>query len=111
MVSAIVLSPTHAASQEAVVGPARRVVVARERALRDAVVTHCLEYLSIRIWSSGGADGRSVIQFEGVLPEAAPRVAYMPVDLFGQAGFVVDIPPQGIGNRSFGCTPGPLPLR
>ena len=45
MVGAIVLSPTDAASQEPVVGSAQRVVVARARALRDAAVQHCLEYL------------------------------------------------------------------
>ena len=44
-VGAIVLSPTNAASQESVVGSAQRVVVARARAPRDAVVQHCLEYL------------------------------------------------------------------
>ena len=45
MVGAIVVSPTDAASQEAVVGSAQRVVVARARAPRDAAVQHCLEYL------------------------------------------------------------------
>ena len=45
MVGAIDLSPTDAASQEAVVGSAQRVVVARARAPRDAAVQHCLEYL------------------------------------------------------------------
>ena len=39
------LSPTDAASQEPVVGSAKRVVVARARATRDAAVQHCLEYL------------------------------------------------------------------
>ena len=45
MVGAIVLSPTDAGGQEAVVGSAQRVVVARVRAPRDAAVQHCLEYL------------------------------------------------------------------
>ena len=45
MVGAIVLSPTDAASQEAVMGSAQRVVVARERAPSDADVQHCLKYL------------------------------------------------------------------
>ena len=45
MVGAIVLSPTDAASQESVLGSARRIVVARIRASRDAAVHHCLEYL------------------------------------------------------------------
>ena len=45
MVGAIVFSPTDAASQDPVVDSAQRVVVARARALRDAAVQHCLEYL------------------------------------------------------------------
>ena len=48
VVGAIVLSPTDAASQKPVVGSAPRVVVARARALRDAAVQHCLEYLGSR---------------------------------------------------------------
>ena len=34
---------------------------------------------------------RSVVRFEGVLPEAAPCVANAPVDLNGQVGVVVDV--------------------
>ena len=45
VVGAIVLPPTDAASQEAVVGSAQREVVARARVPRDAAVQHCLEYL------------------------------------------------------------------
>ena len=45
MVGAIALSPTDAASQEAVVGSPQRVVVARARVPRDAAVHRCLEYL------------------------------------------------------------------
>ena len=45
VVGAVVLSPTDAASQEPVVGSAQRVVVARERAPRDAAVQYCLKYL------------------------------------------------------------------
>ena len=41
----IVVSLTVAASQEAVVGSAQRVVVARARAPRDAAVQNCLKYL------------------------------------------------------------------
>ena len=37
---------------------------------------------------------RSVAQFEGVLPEAAPCVAYALVDLDGQVVIVVDVPPE-----------------
>ena len=35
-----------------------------------------------------------VVQFEGVLPEAAPSVAFAAVGLDGQVGIVVDIPPE-----------------
>ena len=45
VVGATVLSPTDAASQEAVVGSAQRIVVARARAPRGAAIQHCLEYL------------------------------------------------------------------
>ena len=45
MVGAIVILPTDAASKEPVVGLAQRVVVARTRALRDAAIQNCLEYL------------------------------------------------------------------
>ena len=45
VIGVIVLSPADAASQEAVVGSAQRVVVAPARAPRDAVVQHCIEYL------------------------------------------------------------------
>ena len=95
MVGAIVLSPTDAASQEAVVGSGQRVVVACARAPRDAAIQHCLEYVGSehpKFELEGSA--RSVVQFEGVLPEAAPCVSYAPVDLDGQVGIVVDIPPQ-----------------
>ena len=44
MISGIALSPTDAASQEAVVDSAQRVVVARARAQRNAAV-HCIKYL------------------------------------------------------------------
>ena len=95
MVGASVLSPTDAASPEPVMGSAQRVVVARARALRDAVVQHCLEYLGFYhpdFELEGSA--RLVVQFEGVLPEATPCVAHAPVDLDGQVGIVVDVPPE-----------------
>ena len=93
MVGAIVLSPTDAASQEPVVVSAQRVVVARARAPRDAAVQYCLENLGSEHLDFG-LEGRArpVVQFEGVLPEAAPCVAYAPVDLDGQVGIVVDVP-------------------
>ena len=82
-------------SQEPVVGSAQGVVVARARASCDAAVQHCLERLGSQhpdFELEGSA--RSVVQFEGVLPEAAPCIAYAPVDLDGQAGIVVDVPPE-----------------
>ena len=95
MVGAIVLSPTDAASQKAVVGSAQRVVKARSRAPRDAAVQHCLECLSSEhpdFELKGSA--QSVVQFEGILLEAAPCVAYAPIDLDGQVSIVVDAPPE-----------------
>ena len=94
MVGAIVISPTNAAGQEAVVGSVQRVVVARAWAPRDAAVQHCLEYLGSDhpdFELEGSA--RSVVQFEGVLPEAAPCVAHASVDLDGQVSIAVDVPP------------------
>ena len=109
MVGSNVLSPTDAASQKAVVGSVQRVVVARARASRDAAVQHSLEYLGTEHpdFELAGST-RSTVQFEAVLPEAAPCVASASFDLDGRVGTVVDVPPE---YRSFGCTPGPLPLR
>ena len=89
------LSLTDAASQEPVVGSAQRVVVARSRAPRDTAAEHCLEYLGSHQpdFELEGST-RSVVQFEGVLPEAAPCVAYAPVDLDGQVGVLVDVFPE-----------------
>ena len=94
MVGAIVISPTDAASQGVAVGSAKGAILARARAPRDAVVQYCLEYLGSshpNFELEGSA--RSVVH-EGVLPEAAPCVAYAPVDLDGQVGIVVDITPR-----------------
>ena len=91
----IVLLPTDAASQEPVVGSAQCVVVVRARAPRDAAVQHCLEYVgSERPEFVLEGSARSVVQFEGVLPEAVLRAEYAPVDLDGQVGIVVDVPPE-----------------
>ena len=96
MSNAIVLSPTDAASQEAVVSPAQRVVGARARAPRDAVAQHCLEYLGSEHpdfeleWSAW-----SVVRFEAGILEASPCVAYAPIGLDGQVVIVVDVPPEG----------------
>ena len=76
-------------------GSAYRVVVTRARTRRDAAIQHCLEYLDSydpNFELEGSA--RSVVQFEGVLPEAAPCVAYAPVDLDGQVDIEVDVPPE-----------------
>ena len=95
MVGAIVLSLTDAANQEPVVASAQRVVVARARAPRDPAVQHCLKYLgSYHPDFELEESARSVVQFEGVLPEAAPCVANTPVDLDKQVGIVVDVPPK-----------------
>ena len=81
------------------VGSAQRVVVARARAPRDAVVQHCLEYLdsehpNFKIVGSA----RSLVQFECALPEAAPPcVVYAPIDLDGQVGIVADVSPEVCG--------------
>ena len=48
VVGAIVLSPSDAAGQEAVVGSAQRVVVTRVWAPRDAAVQHCLQYFGFQ---------------------------------------------------------------
>ena len=93
VVGAIVLSPTDAASQEAVVGSAQRVFVARAGVPRDAAVQHCLEYLgSEHLDFELEGSAQSIVQFESVLPEAAPYVACAPVDLDGQVSIVVDVP-------------------
>ena len=95
VVGAFALSPSDAAGQEAVVGSAQRVLVARVRAPRDAAVQHCLQYFGFQHQDfelEGGA--RSVVQFEEILPEAAPGVAYALVDLDGQVGVVVDVPSE-----------------
>ena len=93
MVGAIELPSADAASLEPAMSSAQRVVVARAQAPRDAAVQHCLEYLgsSHPDFELEGST-RSVVQFEGVLPEAAPCVAYAPVDLDGEVGIVVDVP-------------------
>ena len=93
MVGAIVHSPTDAVSQEPVAGSAQRIVVARARAPRDAAVQYCLEYLgSEHPYFELEGSAWSVVQFEGVLPEAAPCVAYASIDLDGQVAIVVDVP-------------------
>ena len=58
-------------------------------------IQYCLEYFGFQhpdLELNGGA--RSVVQFDGILPEAAPGIAYSPVDLDGQAGVVVNVPPR-----------------
>ena len=95
MVGAVVLPPADTASKEVVVGSAQRAVVARARTPRDVAVQHCLEYLGSEhpdFELEGSA--RSVVQFEGVLPEAVLCVAYAPIDFDGQVGIVVDVSPE-----------------
>ena len=45
IVDAVILSTTDAASQKAVVNTAQHIVVARLRALCDAAVQYCLDYI------------------------------------------------------------------
>ena len=69
------------------------IVSRTSRAQPDTAVQHCLENFGFQhpdLELEGGV--RSVVQFEGILPEAAPDVAYAPVDLDGQVGVVVDVP-------------------
>ena len=111
MYGAIVLSSTDAASQQPLVGSAQSAVVARARAPRDVAVQHCLKYLgSYHPDFELEGSARSVVQFEGVHPEAAPCVAYGPVGLDGQAGIGVTSPPRYTNSFvwSYTC---PLPLR
>ena len=67
----------------------------RARAPRDTAVPHCLDYLGSEhpnFELEGSA--RSIVQFEGLLPEAAPCIAHAPIDLNGQVSIVVDVPPR-----------------
>ena len=108
VVGASALSPSGAAGQNAVVGSAQRIVVARVRAPRDTAVQHCLEYFGFQhLELEGGA--RSVVQFEGILPEAAPGIVYAPVDLDGLVGVVVDVSPEVLylaGSLDSECSGG-----
>ena len=73
--------------------PAQCAVGARPRGLRDAAVTHWLEYFDFEHQEFElEVSALSVEQFEGVLREAAPCVTYVPIDLDGQVGIVVDVP-------------------
>ena len=103
MVGVIVISLTDdAVRQEAVVGSEQRVVVVSARAPRDVAVQHCLKDLgSEQPEFKLEESPRSVIQLEGVLPEAGSCVAFAPIDLDIQVGIVVDIRPE-IPTRSFG---------
>ena len=95
MVGAIVLSSTDAVSQEAVVDSVQRVVVVRAWAPRDVAVHHCLEYLgswhpNVKLQGST----RLVVQFNGVIPQAASCVASAPVELDGRVGVMVAVSPE-----------------
>ena len=95
MVGATILSPVYAASLEAVVGSAKRVVMTRARTPRDVAVQHCLEYFDSQhpdLELEGST--RLAVQFEVVLAQAAPCVAYAPIDVDGQVGIVVDAFPE-----------------
>ena len=69
----------------------------------------CLEYLGSEhpdFELEGGA--RSVVQFEGILPEAAPCVAYAPINLDGQvSNGCLDVSPLlyiSMGHEKIGGT-------
>ena len=58
-------------------------MVARARAPRDAAVQHCLEDLDS--WHPDfelEGSARSVVQFEGIIPENAPFEGFIP-DIIG----------------------------
>ena len=98
VVSAIVPTPTDAASQESVVGSAQPVVVVRARAPRDATNRTSLLSRVPRLLASiyFELDGSVGCTVRGCTcgMEAAQCVAYAPVDLDGQVGIVVaGIPP------------------
>ena len=78
-------------------GLAQHVVVTRARAPRDAAVQHYLEYLGsldIRTLSSRGALDRLYSSRIYARKLHHPCVAYAPIDLDGQVGIAVDIPPE-----------------
>ena len=69
--------------------------VARARALHDSAEQHHLEYVSsLHAEFELEGSARSVVYFEGVLSEAAPCVAYAPLDLDRQVSIVVDVAPD-----------------
>ena len=110
MVGAVVLSPTNAASQEAVVGSAQRVVVAHARAPRDSVVQHCLEYLgsSILILSSRGVFGRSYSS-RVYIRKLHHTLRMRRLASMDKSAILLTFHPRYI--NSFGCTSGHLSLR
>ena len=65
------LLPTDAASQEPVVGSAQRVVVVRHVTQSYSMVSISTRLLAHPDFELEGS-ARSVVQIEGVLPEAAP---------------------------------------
>ena len=78
-------------------GSAQRVVVARAQARRDATVQHCLEYLGCRHpYFELEGSAWSVVHFESVPSEAAPCVAYAPIDLDGQVRMIVVYVPSEV---------------
>ena len=93
MISATMFSPSYAADQEVVVRTAQRVVVARAWTPCNAAVQHCLQNFGFQ-HSDLELEGSARTEFERILSEAAPGVAYAPVYLFGLVGVVVDVPPK-----------------
>ena len=69
--------------------------VAPSRGLGDVYKRQRLEYLGFQHPDLElERSARSVVQFEGILPEAVPGAAYAPADLDGHVGVVVDVPPE-----------------
>ena len=95
VVGAVFFSPTDAASQEAAVCSVQRVVMVRTRAPRDSAVQRCREYLgSEHPHFELEGSVRSVVQFEGVLPEAAQCVRYAPLTSMDRSALWLTSPPR-----------------
>lgn len=89
VVSAFMLSPPNAAGQEAVVGSSQPIDVARSWIPCDATVRYRIEDFIFQVSDRQPKGSTSEgVQFEGILPGAAPGIAYAPVDV------VIDIHPE-----------------
>ena len=86
------------------------------RATRDAAVQQCVEYIDSELpdFELEGST-RSVVRFEGVLPEVVPCVAHAPVKLDWHVVILVDVHPEVYQLvrlvAPLARCPGPLPLQ